>query len=226
MRRASTTAASSSSSCRARERSRRGRRRPPTSRRTAGSPRSRASSEASASTSRRERRSRLSAADRAALLPLLHDRMTEAVLPRLEDAQALFAHVPPRPLATHSAAGGRPRGDRARERRARPRARAGRDRLSRRRLSPHGTRSDRRRAHDVRAGQLRALPAQDLQRALDRRRRRAGEEPLRDDPAHACDAARSGTVVAYADNAAVMEGARGAALLSGAGRPLRRARRD
>ena len=26
--------------------------------------------------------------------------MTEAVLPRLEDAQALFAHFPPRPLAT------------------------------------------------------------------------------------------------------------------------------
>ncbi len=42
----------------------------------------------------------LSAADRAALLPLLHDRMTEAVLPRLEDAGALFAHFPPRPLAS------------------------------------------------------------------------------------------------------------------------------
>ena len=41
----------------------------------------------------------LSAADRVALLPLLHDRMTEAVLPRLEDAGALFAHFPPRPLA-------------------------------------------------------------------------------------------------------------------------------
>jgi phosphoribosylformylglycinamidine synthase len=40
----------------------------------------------------------LAAADRAALLPLLHDRMTEAVLPQLEDAQALFAHFPPRPL--------------------------------------------------------------------------------------------------------------------------------
>ena len=42
----------------------------------------------------------LSAADRAALLPLLHDRMTEAVLPRLEDASTLFAHFPPRPLAS------------------------------------------------------------------------------------------------------------------------------
>ena len=36
----------------------------------------------------------------AVLLPLLHDRMTEAVLPRLEDAQTLFAHFPPRPMAT------------------------------------------------------------------------------------------------------------------------------
>jgi len=42
----------------------------------------------------------LAALDRAALLPLVHDRMTEAVLPRLEDAQALFAHFPPRPLTT------------------------------------------------------------------------------------------------------------------------------
>jgi len=42
----------------------------------------------------------LAAADRDALLPLLHDRMTEVVLPRLADAQALFAHFPPRPLTT------------------------------------------------------------------------------------------------------------------------------
>ncbi len=42
----------------------------------------------------------LTAADRAALLPLLHDRMTEAVLPRLEEASALFGHVAPRPLAS------------------------------------------------------------------------------------------------------------------------------
>ena len=40
----------------------------------------------------------LATADRNALLPLLHDRMTEAVLPRLEDAQTLFAHFLPVPL--------------------------------------------------------------------------------------------------------------------------------
>ena len=39
-------------------------------------------------------------ADRAALLPLIHDRMTEAVLRRLDDARRLFAHFPPQPLAT------------------------------------------------------------------------------------------------------------------------------
>ena len=43
-------------------------------------------------------RAPLTAADRAALLPLLHDRMTEAVFPALADAARLFAHVAPLPL--------------------------------------------------------------------------------------------------------------------------------
>ena len=38
------------------------------------------------------------AMDRNALLPLLHDRMTEVVLPNIEDAQALFAHLTPAPF--------------------------------------------------------------------------------------------------------------------------------
>jgi phosphoribosylformylglycinamidine synthase len=38
--------------------------------------------------------------DRAALLPLLHDRMIEAVFADVADAQALFTHVPPKALAT------------------------------------------------------------------------------------------------------------------------------
>ena len=42
----------------------------------------------------------LTPTDRAVLLPLFHDRMTEAVLPRLEDAQVLFSHFPPRTMAT------------------------------------------------------------------------------------------------------------------------------
>ena len=42
----------------------------------------------------------LAAADHAALLPLVHDRMTEAVLDGPEAAGSLFAHVAPRPMTT------------------------------------------------------------------------------------------------------------------------------
>ena len=42
----------------------------------------------------------LTAAQRQALLPHLHDRMTESVLGSLEEAQRLFAHFPPQPLET------------------------------------------------------------------------------------------------------------------------------
>jgi len=37
--------------------------------------------------------------DRAALLPLIHDRMTETVVAGVADARKLFVHVPPQPLA-------------------------------------------------------------------------------------------------------------------------------
>ncbi|OZA43143.1 MAG: phosphoribosylformylglycinamidine synthase [Hydrogenophilales bacterium 17-61-76] len=50
----------------------------------------------------------LSAQALTALLPLLHDRMTETVLASLDDAQVLFQHVPPRALeAVDVMAGGR-----------------------------------------------------------------------------------------------------------------------
>jgi len=39
-------------------------------------------------------------ADRAALLPLIHDRMTEAVFPSIENGERLFTQFEPRPLAT------------------------------------------------------------------------------------------------------------------------------
>ena len=84
--------------------------------------------------------------------------------------------VPPFDAAPARAGAGarrRARGARARERRAGARALRRRDRLPRRRLHPPRTRPDRRRADDVRAGELGALPAQDLQRVLDRRRRSA-----------------------------------------------------
>jgi phosphoribosylformylglycinamidine synthase len=42
----------------------------------------------------------LSDDDRAALVPLVHDRMVEAVLDDFAAVEGLFAHVPPRPLTT------------------------------------------------------------------------------------------------------------------------------
>ncbi|HEY9194318.1 MAG TPA: AIR synthase-related protein, partial [Methyloversatilis sp.] len=49
----------------------------------------------------------LDAAEREALAAKLHDRMTESVLGALHDADALFSHVPPRPLVSVSLADGR-----------------------------------------------------------------------------------------------------------------------
>jgi phosphoribosylformylglycinamidine synthase len=48
---------------------------------------------------RTKRGSSLNKARQAALLPLIHDRMTETVLDSLEAASQLFQHVAPRPLA-------------------------------------------------------------------------------------------------------------------------------
>ncbi|HEX9673885.1 MAG TPA: phosphoribosylformylglycinamidine synthase, partial [Burkholderiales bacterium] len=48
----------------------------------------------------------LSTSDRAALAPLIHDRMTETVLGSLEDADRLFEHFAPKPLATVDVLGG------------------------------------------------------------------------------------------------------------------------
>ncbi len=42
----------------------------------------------------------LTAAERGALLPLIHDRMTQAVFDDLDHGERLFSHVPPRPLTT------------------------------------------------------------------------------------------------------------------------------
>ncbi len=45
-------------------------------------------------------------AQRKALLPLIHDRMTESVLGTLDDAEALFRRIEPKPLATVDLLGG------------------------------------------------------------------------------------------------------------------------
>ena len=64
---------------------------------------------------------------------------------------------------------------------------------------------DRRRAHDVRAGELRALPPQDLQRGLDHRRREAAEVAVRDDPQHAREES-AGRALGVSRQRAVIEG--------------------
>jgi phosphoribosylformylglycinamidine synthase len=48
----------------------------------------------------------LSNADKQVLLPLIHDRMTESVLASFDEAQKLFQHFPPAPLATTDILGG------------------------------------------------------------------------------------------------------------------------
>ncbi|MBX3650706.1 MAG: phosphoribosylformylglycinamidine synthase [Burkholderiales bacterium] len=48
----------------------------------------------------------LTDAQRKVLLPLIHDRMTESVLGALDDAEALFRHIEPKPLATVDLLGG------------------------------------------------------------------------------------------------------------------------
>jgi phosphoribosylformylglycinamidine synthase len=50
--------------------------------------------------------SRFTEGQRALVLPLIHDRMTEVVLQSLEQAEALFSHVAPRPLQTVDLQGG------------------------------------------------------------------------------------------------------------------------
>ena len=102
---------------------------------------------------------------------LLHDRMTESVLRDAAGAAALFSHAAPQPLRTVPLLADGAAGARGGQRRARPRAVRRRDRLPRHGVPRARARPDRRRADDVRAGQLRALPAQDLQRRLDRGRR-------------------------------------------------------
>ena len=52
------------------------------------------------------RGSALDESERATLLPLIHDRMTETVLATLEEADRLFHHFEPKPLATIDLLGG------------------------------------------------------------------------------------------------------------------------
>jgi phosphoribosylformylglycinamidine synthase len=54
----------------------------------------------------RTRAGALGADDRAAVVARIHDRMTEAVFPALDDAARLFTHYPPRPIVSVDLLGG------------------------------------------------------------------------------------------------------------------------
>ena len=109
-------------------------------------------------------------AERASIATVLHDRMTETVLQDAEEATALFRHTAPKPLTTVPLRRDGPPPSSRRTRRSAWRSPTTRSTTSSTRSAARA-RSDRRRADDVRAGELRALPPQDLQRRLDRRRR-------------------------------------------------------
>ncbi len=100
---------------------------------------------------------------------LLHDRMTEVALFDLADADQLFRQAEPRPCTSVDLLGGGREALVAANGRAGPGPVRRRDRLSGAELRRPWPQPHRHRTDDVRAGQLRALSAQDLQRRLDHR---------------------------------------------------------
>ena len=137
---------------------------------------------------------------------LLHDRMTESVLAERDAAAHLFAEQPAEPMEhvdVLAAAARRWRRPTASSAWPCPTTRSTTWSHVVHRARPQ---PDRRRTDDVRAGQQRALPPQDLQRRLHHRRRARRSADVRDDPQHRTQLAPQHTVVAYADNASVMEG--------------------
>jgi phosphoribosylformylglycinamidine synthase len=115
-----------------------------------------------------------------AIAPAIHDRMIETVLRSLAELPRLFeTQEARRGQHIDILEGGREALETAGWRSPMTRS------TTCAAASGPGAQPHRRRADDVRAGQLGALPAQDLQRRLDHRRRRPGAEPVRDDPQHA-----------------------------------------
>ena len=115
---------------------------------------------------------------------LLHDRMTESVAFERDAALHLFDKQPAEPLVHVDLLAPGPRRAGGGQQPVRPRAVRRRDRLPGRRVQGPGAQPDGRRADDVRAGQQRALPPQDLQRAVPHRRPAAGSLDVRHDPQH------------------------------------------
>jgi hypothetical protein len=117
----------------------------------------------------------LTALRRSEFPALLHDRMTESVLPGFDAARELFRHFAPKPLATvdvlAAAKNALVDANTARWAWRCPTTRS----ITWSRTSRQGRpQPDRRRADDVRPGQFRTLPPQDFQRLVGDRRRGQG----------------------------------------------------
>ena len=156
-------------------------------------------------------------ATKPALRRALHDRMTESVLDAMPRRPTqLFARA-----AAAAARGAIALGATARAALERANRELGlalaRDEIDYllRRFRDARPRSDRRRADDVRAGQLASTAAtrSSTPTFVDRRRARRRESLFADDPAHAPRRSPRGVLSAYNDNAAVIEGAARRALL-------------
>ena len=144
--------------------------------------------------------------------------MTQSLLDARDDAAALFA-APARGELERIALA------RAGNRQRSPRPGPGRrrDRLPARALRRAGPRSGRRRTDDVRAGQLRALPPQDLQRHAGPSTAASSAQSLFKMIKHTHAQTPQHTLSAYSDNAAVVEGYADAALPPGSGDAARTA---
>ena len=129
----------------------------------------------------------------------LHDRMTESVLDRASRRRAAVRARARRARSRASRwAPSGARGARARQRDAGPGAVARRDRLpGRRATATLGRDPDRRRADDVRAGEQRALPPQDLQRRLRRSTARRSRSSLFQMIQRSTEASPGGVLSAY-----------------------------
>ena len=143
----------------------------------------------------------------AALAKLLHDPMTQSLLDAARDGAALF-DAP----AARRAGSASPLADAGSRQRAPGPGHGRRTRSTTcASASARWAAIRRRRTDDVRAGQFRALPAQDLQCQLDHRRPRDAARgragvAVRDDQEHPRSRRPQHTLSAYSDNAAVVGG--------------------
>ena len=150
-------------------------------------------------------------------LAALRIRMTESVMVDFEETANSSSISSRNRFCQRRPARRRPRRARRGQRLPRPGAVRRRNRLPGRHLHQGQSATRRCRTDDVRAGQFRAPPPQDLQRRAGRSTARRSRNAVRHDP-RTHQAHPEGTVSAYSDNASIIEGATAALLPRCAGR--------